>query len=122
MERVLAAASGTRIIGTELCRRGHNPEYQENLMAEIVQVSSTEFASKFGRWSFEAQRTPIEVTNQKTGVVLGYFVSAQMFEDYLRVRDRLPKAFFAWEMSEVMAAELNKPAPPTPELDHLMKD
>jgi hypothetical protein len=32
------------------------------------------------------------VTNQKTGVVLGYFVSAIEFEEYLKVRDLLPKA------------------------------
>jgi hypothetical protein len=32
------------------------------------------------------------VTNQKTGVVLGYFVSAIEFEEYPKVRDLLPKA------------------------------
>jgi hypothetical protein len=32
------------------------------------------------------------VTNQKTGVVLGYFVSAIEFEEYLKVQDLLPKA------------------------------
>jgi hypothetical protein len=36
------------------------------------------------------------VTNQKTGVVLGYFVSATEFEEYLKVRDPLPKSRFAW--------------------------
>jgi hypothetical protein len=100
----------------------HFTEYQEKRMAEIVQVSSTEFASKFGRWSFEAQRSPIEVTNHKTGVVLGYFVSSQVFEEFLRVRARMPKAFYAWEMSEATAAELRKPAPATPDLDSLMEE
>jgi hypothetical protein len=91
-------------------------------MKNIAHVSSTEFASKFGKWSFEAQAAPVEVTNQKTGVVLGYFVSAREFNEYLRIRDRLPKACYAWEMSETLAAELSKPLPPTAELDRLMEE
>jgi hypothetical protein len=48
------------------------------------------------------------VTNQKTGVVLGYFVSATEFEEYLKVRDLLPKAQFAWEMPADLVEELEK--------------
>ena len=92
-------------------------------MTQVRKVSSSEFAGRFGKWSFSAQSAPVMVTNQKTGVVLGYFVSAAEFEDYLRVRDRLPKAAFAWEMPDDLAAALNEPAARRrPELDHLMDD
>lgn len=47
------------------------------------------------------------VTNNKTGTVLGYFISAAEFEAYLGVRDRLPKAAFAWEMPDDLAAGLD---------------
>ena len=80
-------------------------------MGKVQRVSSSEFAGKFGHWSVAAQSAPVMVTDQKTGVVKGYFVSAQEFSEYLRLRDRLPKAGFVWDMSADMAAELEKPLP-----------
>jgi len=47
----------------------------------MKQVSSSEFAGKFGQWAFAAQSTPVMVTNQKTGMVMGYFVSAAEFDE-----------------------------------------
>ena len=92
-------------------------------MAQVQNVSSTEFAGRFGQWSFTAQSAPVMVTNQKTGMVLGYFVSASEFEAYLKLRDQLPVAKFAWEMPDDLAAELAKPLPKRrPELDDLMQD
>lgn len=92
-------------------------------MPQVKKVSSTEFAGRFGQWSFTAQSAPVMVTNQKTGVVLGYFVSAGDFEEYLRVRDLLPQARFAWEMPDDLAAELEKPLQRRrPELDALMDE
>ena len=92
-------------------------------MAQLQNVSSTEFAGRFGQWSFTAQSAPVMVTNQKTGMVLGYFVSANEFEAYLKLRDQLPTAKFAWEMPDDLAAELAKPlAKRRPELDDLMQD
>ena len=92
-------------------------------MAQIKKVSSTEFASRFGQWSFTAQAAPVMVTNQKTGVVLGYFVSAGDFEEYLALRQRSGTARFAWEMPDDLAADLDKPLPrQRPELDALMMD
>lgn len=90
-------------------------------MAQIQKVSSTDFAGRFGQWSFTAQSAPVQVTNQKTGMVLGYFVSATEFEEFLRVRYLLPQARFAWEMPSDLAAELDKPlgASRRPELDAL---
>lgn len=80
-------------------------------MSKVQKVSSSEFAGKFGHWSFAAQSAPVMVTDKKTGVVKGYFVSAEEFSEYMRVRDRLPKTGFIWEMSPDMAAELHKPLP-----------
>ena len=80
-------------------------------MGKIQTVSSSQFAGKFGHWSFAAQSAPVMVTDRKTGVVKGYFVSAEEFSQFLRLRDRLPKAGFIWEMSADLAAELEKPLP-----------
>lgn len=80
-------------------------------MAKVQRVSSSEFAGKFGHWSFAAQSAPVMVTDRKTGVVKGYFVSAQEFGEFLRLRDRLPKAGFIWDLDSDMAAELAKPLP-----------
>lgn len=80
-------------------------------MGKVQRVSSSEFAGKFGHWSFAAQSAPVMVTDRKTGVVKGYFVSAEAFSEFLRVRDRLPKAVYAWELSPDLAAELEKPLP-----------
>jgi hypothetical protein len=93
--------------------RGHAPQ----------EVSSSEFAGRFGHWAFEAQKAPIKVTNQKTGAVLGYFVSAREFGEFVRLRDRLPRALPAWEMDAELIGELEKPLEERhPELDHLMDD
>ena len=82
-------------------------------MAKVQKVSSSEFAGKFGHWSFAAQSAPVMVTDRKTGVVKGYFVSAHEFGEFMRLRDRLPKAGFIWDMAPDMAAELEKPLPRT---------
>jgi len=51
------------------------------------------------------------VTNQKSGMVPGYFVSAAEFEKYLKARDLLPTAGCVWETPEDIAAELHQPSP-----------
>ena len=92
-------------------------------MVQVKKVSSSEFAGRFGQWSFTAQSSPVMVTNQKTGMVLGYFVSAADFDEYIKLRDRLPKSGYAWEMPSDLAAELDNPTPRLrPELDALMDD
>ncbi|MBP6013116.1 MAG: hypothetical protein KBA31_12890 [Alphaproteobacteria bacterium] len=80
-------------------------------MSKVQRVSSSEFAGKFGHWSFAAQAAPVMVTDQKTGVVKGYFVSAHEFSAYMKLRDQLPKTGFVWDMDANMAAELEKPLP-----------
>ncbi len=80
-------------------------------MGKVQKVSSSEFAGKFGHWSFAAQSAPVMVTDRKTGIVKGYFVSADEFGELLKLRDRMPKAVYAWELSPELAAELEKPLP-----------
>lgn len=88
-----------------------------------VEVSSSEFAGRFGHWAFEAQAAPIKVVNNKTGQVLGYFASAREFSEFVRLRDRLPRAIYAWELDDEMLEELQKPLPENyPDLDHLMDE
>jgi hypothetical protein len=88
-----------------------------------VEVSSSEFAGRFGHWAFEAQSAPIKVVNNKTGQVLGYFASAREFSEFVRLRDRLPRALPVWELDDEMLAELEKPLDARyPELDYLMDE
>jgi hypothetical protein len=85
-------------------------------------VSSSEFAGKFGQWSFKAQSAPVEVVNNKTSVTLGFFISQQEFEEYERLRG-MPRAVWAWEMSPDLLEELKKPLEPyAHELDELVDD
>jgi hypothetical protein len=92
-------------------------------VSKVQKVSSSEFAGKFGQWSFNAQSAPVKVVNNKTGNVLGYFVSAREFEDFLRAREHLPKSVWAWELSAELVAELEKPLRRRrPELDHLLEE
>jgi hypothetical protein len=89
-----------------------------------TRVSSTEFAGKFGQWSFKAQSAPVEVVNNKTGVTLGYFISERDFRALVRVMGGYNrKAVPAWELSEDLVAELEKPlAPYDHELDEKVSD
>ena len=90
---------------------------------KLPDVSSSDFAGRFGHWAFEAQAVPVRVVNQKTGKVLGYFVSAREFSEFVRLRDRLPRALAAWELDEETIDELKKPLPDDyPDLDHLLDE
>ena len=96
---------------------------RQSRKSKSVEVPSSEFAGRFGHWAFEAQTAPIKVVNNKTGQVLGYFASAREFGEFVRLRDRLPRALFAWELDDEMLAELEKPLPENyPDLDHLMDE
>ena len=92
-------------------------------MIKVQKVSSTDFAGKFGQWSFTAQEAPVKVVNNKTGQAVGYFVSAREFDEFLRLREHLPRALYAWELDDEMTAVLRKPlSKKYPDLEHLMKD
>ncbi|MGD9965696.1 MAG: hypothetical protein AB7T59_04195 [Hyphomonadaceae bacterium] len=82
-------------------------------MERPTRVSSTDFAGKFGQWSFKAQSAPVEVVNNKTGVTLGYFISERDFRALVRVMGGYGrKSLRAAELSEDLAAELEKPLAP----------
>ena len=90
---------------------------------DVHTVSSSEFAGRFGHWAFEAQSAPVKVVNNKTGATLGYFVPAREFSEFVRLRDRLPRAMPVWELDEEMVEELKKPLPPDyPDLDYLLDE
>jgi hypothetical protein len=92
-------------------------------MIKFQSVSSSDFAGKFGQWSFSAQRSPVKVVNNKTGNVLGYFVSENEFEELQRAKALAARSAPAWNVSEAIGAELDKPLPRLrPDLDHLMED
>lgn len=50
----------------------------------MFSVSATEFVKNFGRFSLEAQREPVAVTNH--GRVAGYFISSHEYEALLQLK------------------------------------
>lgn len=92
-------------------------------MTRVQKVSSSDFAGKFGAWSFAAQQAPVQVVNNKTGNAVGYFVSAREYEEFVRLREFLPRALRASELDEDVVSELKKPLPRDyPDFEHLMKE
>lgn len=61
-------------------------------------VPASEFSKNFGRYRELAQREPIAVTSHER--VTGYFVSSAEYEDYLRLKSLMPKAYAVEELSE----------------------
>lgn len=64
----------------------------------MVTVPATEFAKNFGRYRELVQREPIAVTSHAR--VTGYFVSCAEYEEYVRVKSMMPKAYAVEELFE----------------------
>lgn len=64
----------------------------------MITVSSTVFSKNFGRYRELVQREPLAVTSHDR--VTGYFVSTEEYEEYLRVKQLMPKAYAVEELSE----------------------
>ncbi len=64
----------------------------------MITVAATEFSKNFGRYREQVQREPIAVTSHDR--VTGYFVSNAEYEDYVRVKSLMPKAYAVEELSE----------------------
>lgn len=64
----------------------------------MITVAATEFSKNFGRYREHVQREPIAVTSHDR--VTGYFVSNAEYEDYVRVKSLMPKAYAVEELSE----------------------
>lgn len=64
----------------------------------MLHVSASEFAKNFGKYREAALREPVAVTSHER--ISGYFLSAEEFESYAAMKDRMPKAFAIEELSE----------------------
>lgn len=64
----------------------------------MLMIPSSEFSKNFGRYREIAQREPVAVTSHER--ITGYFVSRSEYEEYLRLKARMPKAYAVEELSE----------------------
>ena len=66
----------------------------------MITVPASEFSRNFGKYRETVQREPVAVTAHER--VTGYFVSASEYEEYVRLKARMPKAYAVEELSEKM--------------------
>ena len=64
----------------------------------MITVTTTEFAKNFGNYREVAQREPVAVTSHER--VTGYFLSSHAYEEYMRLKNMLPKAYAIEELPE----------------------
>jgi PHD/YefM family antitoxin component YafN of YafNO toxin-antitoxin module len=64
----------------------------------MVTVPSSEFSKNFGFYHKMVQREPVAVTSHDR--ITGYFVSSAEYEEYLRMKALMPKAYAVEELSE----------------------
>ncbi len=86
----------------------------------MIKVPSTEFSKNFGKYREAALRAPVAVTSHER--VTGYFVSADEYAAYMRMKKRMPKAFAVEELSQetIQAIAKAKMAPRHKRLNALM--
>jgi hypothetical protein len=65
----------------------------------MIAISATEVSKNFGRYREMVQREVVAVTSHER--VTGYFVSTAEYEEYLRLKSLMPKAYAVEELSEV---------------------
>jgi len=82
-----------------------------------VGVPANEFTHNFGRYKLEAQRAAVPVSSH--GTLVGYFVSAQEYEELRRLKG-MRKSFRTAELSDE-EFELIASARMDPRHDHLNK-
>lgn len=66
----------------------------------MQEVTATEFAKRFSQYRQAAQREPVAVTHHSR--VTEVLMSKRDYDDYVRLRDREARAFWAHEMSPEM--------------------
>lgn len=64
----------------------------------MITVPATEFSKNFGRYREVVQHDVVAITSHER--VTGYFVSAREYEEYVRMKARMPKAYAVDELSE----------------------
>jgi PHD/YefM family antitoxin component YafN of YafNO toxin-antitoxin module len=72
----------------------------------MIKVPSSEFSKNFGKYREAVHQGPVAVTYHER--VTGYFVSVDEYEDYVRVKKRMPKTFAIEELSEETIRALAK--------------
>jgi len=64
----------------------------------MIKVPSSEFSKNFGKYREAVHRGPVAVTSHER--VIGYFVSADEYEEYVRIKERMPKALAIEDLSQ----------------------
>lgn len=64
----------------------------------MITVAATEFSKNFGRYREIVQRETVAVTSHER--VTGYFVSSNDYEEFMRIKAIMPKAYAVEELSE----------------------
>ena len=64
----------------------------------MLEVPATEFAKRFSRYRQAAQRAPVAITHH--GRVTEVLVSKADHDDFLRLKAREPRAYWAWELPD----------------------
>jgi hypothetical protein len=62
----------------------------------MITVPATEFSKNFGYYRELVQRETVAVTSHER--VTGYFVSSVEYDEYMRLKARLPKAYAIEEL------------------------
>lgn len=70
----------------------------------MITVPASEFSKNFGRYRDIVQREPVAVTNHER--VTGYFLSKDEYEEYLKVKSMMPKAYAIEELSDATIQSL----------------
>lgn len=70
----------------------------------MITIPATEFSKNFGYYRELAQREPIAITAHEG--VAGYYVSNGEYEEYIRMKRFLPKAYAVEELSEKVIQEI----------------
>jgi hypothetical protein len=82
----------------------------------MILINAGELAKSFSKYKDEAQREPIAITNN--GLLGGYFISTQDYQEFQRVRNRMRKAYTIETMPEDLVQEIAN-SKMDPEFDHL---
>lgn len=72
----------------------------------MIKIPSSEFSKNFGKYREVALREPVAVTAHDR--VTGYFVSSDDYEEYCRLKKRMPKALAVENLSEETIQALAK--------------
>lgn len=86
----------------------------------MVSVTATEFIKGFGRFSFEAQREPIAVTNH--GHITGYYISSHEYDELQKIKTSLRKSYTLKNIPEDLYKEIitSKVSPEFAHLNNLL--